>query len=258
MISLDLGPDLFRNSAGQPTSASVRIFNADQSFTIRRLDCLRVGEDVLYQGDILVRPVPVWARPIHFAKSVFGNVVVDASSLWPQGVVPYACNRSVKAVVEPALAHWMSLTPIRFNKYQGEPDCLSFEPGGRTESHVGRVGGIQPLWLRSDTTVGSVIHEIGHALGLWHEHSRKDRDLYITIHPENYDPESARQFVRPESNAADVGAYDFGSIMHYPSHAFTNNGKPTITLKNGGDIGQRNGLSPGDIAAVQRLYPTLI
>ena len=53
----------------------------------------------------------------------------------------------------------------------------------------------------------------------------------------------------------DVGPYDYGSIMHYPATAFSKNGQPTIVTKNGATIGQRQGLSPGDIAAVQSMYP---
>jgi hypothetical protein len=53
----------------------------------------------------------------------------------------------------------------------------------------------------------------------------------------------------------DIGPYDYGSIMHYPATAFSRNGQPTIVAKNGAPIGQREGLSAGDIAAMQALYP---
>jgi hypothetical protein len=57
----------------------------------------------------------------------------------------------------------------------------------------------------------------------------------------------------------DVGAYDFGSIMHYPRDAFSVDGSDTITpipaLPPGVVMGQRNGLSAGDIAAARVLCP---
>lgn len=56
----------------------------------------------------------------------------------------------------------------------------------RCYSSVGRVGGLQHLALsaRGLRKLGIPIHEFLHALGFEHEHSRIDRDDYVTI---NYD-----------------------------------------------------------------------
>ena len=54
----------------------------------------------------------------------------------------------------------------------------------------------------------------------------------------------------------DLGPYDFASIMHYPSTAFSTNSLPTIVPKisNYGVMGQRLGLSQGDVDAIQEIY----
>ena len=79
---------------------------------------------------------------------------------------------------------------------------------------------------------GIVLHELGHAIGLWHEQSRPDRDLYITIHRENIKPKREHNFnVRRLSNYHDE-PYNFGSIMHYGSNAFSRNRYPTISVHN--------------------------
>jgi Astacin (Peptidase family M12A) len=45
--------------------------------------------------------------------------------------------------------------------------------------------------------------------------------------------------------------------MHYGAFAFSRNNMPTIQTIDGEQIGQRNGLSAGDIAAVRVLYPRI-
>lgn len=52
-------------------------------------------------------------------------------------------------------------------------------------SYVGCQGGAQRLYFSKICAVGNLCHELMHALGLHHEHTRKDRDQYVTIKWEN-------------------------------------------------------------------------
>lgn len=52
-------------------------------------------------------------------------------------------------------------------------------------SFVGCQGGEQRVYFSNVCTVGNLCHEIMHALGLHHEHTRRDRDQYVTIKWDN-------------------------------------------------------------------------
>ena len=112
---------------------------------------------------------------------------------------------------------------------------------------------------------GDILHEICHALGLWHEQSRPDRNNYVTIHWENIeDGEESNFRIKKEKEVDYQGTgYDYGSIMHYGTGAFNNCPNcETITVNNNEEyvrqgrpfIGQSEGLSPIDIIQIKRLY----
>ncbi len=107
------------------------------------------------------------------------------------------------------------------------------------------------------------MHEIGHALGYWHEQSRPDRDNYIKIIENNVKPRHLKQFLK-HSMMSSSGKleYDYDSIMHYSETAFSRNGRRTIVVANEAVyrrqgspvIGQRNHLSALDITGMKLFY----
>jgi Astacin (Peptidase family M12A)/Divergent InlB B-repeat domain len=134
---------------------------------------------------------------------------------------------------------------VNFVRWSNSGVCSSWE---------GMVGGAQTIYVGDYCSAGDLAHEIGHAVGLLHEHSRVDRDTYVTINWGNIISTYTSDFQIP-TYGTDMGSFDYNSIMMYPAWAFSSNGQPTITtIPAGIPIGQRAGLSPGDIAGAEQMY----
>uniref|UniRef100_A0A182MEZ6 Metalloendopeptidase n=1 Tax=Anopheles culicifacies TaxID=139723 RepID=A0A182MEZ6_9DIPT len=153
-------------------------------------------------------------------------------------------------------------TCIRFVPRTKERDYVVIE--GRSSgcwSAVGRMGGRQVLNLQRNGCLqmeGTIVHELMHALGFLHEHTRHDRDRYVNIFFRNVRPNLVSNFGREsESQTTTLGMpYDYGSVMHYSRTAFSKNGKPTVEpkIKYSGQLGQRVGFSVKDVQKINKLY----
>lgn len=215
--------------------------------------------------------------PVYQSDSTTGNqltarsiAVGSQAQLWPDGIIPYTLdpalpNASVLALTI-AIAHWnkvggISLIPLEdVEATTGIEvvDSVRITTGDYCASWVGRRGGQQNLWIAPNCPAGSIMHEIGHLLGLEHEHTRADRDQFIQIHWENINADKQHNFDAAPAGSQLPGAYDYDSIMHYGTHNFSSNGEPTITAIDGvaRNIGQRVAPSEGDLQAIAQLYGT--
>lgn len=210
----------------------------------------------IMEGDIVLGPA------IMFNPDVQHSVVIKGNNYrWPNGRVPYiiSSNHPQTQTILDAIAHVNEKTNVCVIPRTNESDYVKFVYKSGCWSMVGRQGGEQEISIGSGCGFGAAVHEILHAIGAWHEQSRGDRDNHVTIHWENIKSGKEHNFNKHSLDGIDIGSYDFGSIMHYGSTAFSKNGKPTITSKvRGQTLGQRNGLSPRDIAGIKAIYPNSV
>ncbi|XP_044861504.1 bone morphogenetic protein 1 isoform X4 [Mauremys mutica] len=189
--------------------------------------------------------------------------------VWPDGVIPYVISGnfsgSQRAIFRQAMRHWEKHTCVTFLERNAEESYIVFthRPCGCC-SYVGhRGGGPQAISIgKNCDKFGIVVHELGHVIGFWHEHTRPDRDDHVSIVRENIQPGQEYNFLKmePEEVESLGETYDFDSIMHYARNTFSR-GVFLDTIKpkynvNGvvPHIGQRTRLSKGDIDQARKLY----
>ena len=183
-----------------------------------------------------------------FFVGLFLLQIVQAK-LWNQSI-PYVITEDLphqERIME-AMQYVSQRTYFDFVEHTMETDYMLFRHSTTgCSAQIGRRNGPRNINIADHCEVPIVIHEIGHSLGILHEHQRKDRKEKVLIQYENIIEEKIHNFyIRNETIET---SYDFDSIMHYGRYFFTKNGKETITTLNDTSctVGQYADLTETDI-----------
>lgn len=192
---------------------------------------------------------------------------------WPKGLIPIVFdpkfNETHKKLIRQAAKHISDNTCVKFNfnaDTQKHPNYVQIVKYERRacRSKIGFLNrGKQEMLLTSDyCKKGNIVHEFLHTLGLLHMHTASERNKFVKIRHKNIIPGYQNEFKKTMQQVSMFNTpYDYLSMTHYGqfAHSIDRKTKKTIIPVNKDPkiakaMGQRKGLSVGDIQRINRMY----
>ncbi|XP_052832591.1 uncharacterized protein LOC128250767 isoform X3 [Octopus bimaculoides] len=156
----------------------------------------------------------------------------ELNKLWPNNTILYQFSpemtKKEKAAVQYASNQYMYLSCIRFvnmNTSDGKAIMAKMKHQGSvlfkggSKNCFAQIGFFNSQRSARCCSAETCLHELGHILGLAHEHKRKDRDNYIRVMFENIQGEFRNRML--SENTHDKSDFDFQSVMLYGPMAFS-------------------------------------
>ena len=280
-----LGAQAFAQNTSQPES------DRPEAYREHTVPSVLNGSKVLYQGDILLEPQsstqanavvkPDAVVKPHAVVKPDSISIAYPSTLWPKvsGVAtvyyiidsasdPNATSKIQTAISTfnadfPGIIQWMGWTSAKGPNYV-DINLSSADLSGTCEAEEGYAAiPAEPMTGSTSCTVATILHEMGHIIGLWHEQTRADRNTYLTLNYSNVIKDFWSNYLYETDNQQLLGLFDYASVMEYPPYSFSRNGGPVIeTIPAGIPLTGTEGVpvpttadySAADKETIERLY----
>lgn len=250
-----------------------------------------VNGKVLYGGDVVLGTLSgVSSKMMNPNGQVITTLSLPSSAdaIWDCNLIPYDTiggnfSPSERATISQAIQYVNKKTHLYWRlRLPGETCFVKFTKKlGSYSSPLGCSckGNATPHMIELDALpiFGSVVHEMTHTMGVYHEHQRKDRTPFISVLTPNIMPQYKDCFVSQiylpyYLPAAPLNSYDYESIMHYKCFSFSiqppmrigNLALPASSIRytintnmplpSGVDMGQRTHYTAKDTAKINTLY----
>ncbi|XP_068115998.1 hatching enzyme 1.2-like [Hyperolius riggenbachi] len=175
--------------------------------------------------------------------------------------IPSDYYEANKNLMLSAMKEFASMTCVQFISQTTETDYVYFVNRDGCWGFIGKTFGAQPINLDQSYCMvyGVIQHELMHAMGFLHEHTRIDRDQYLHINWQYISPgdKPAMELDNPEKADTHGIPYDYSSVMHYDRWVYSNTSGedsmvpiPDSTVT----IGQMVGLSSLDVRRINDFY----
>ncbi|XP_021377453.1 zinc metalloproteinase nas-13-like [Mizuhopecten yessoensis] len=228
----------------------------------------------------LMNAISAGARSGRPSSRVKRAIRRDPNRLWPNAVMPVRIassgfSASHRRRIQRAMMRISEQTCICFRIIDNEVanrgiPHVQIVDGSGCSSYVGVTTRSRGRKNSQDLTLSSkcrtfrvATHEFLHALGLFHEQSRPDRDSFVKINSNNIRSgmeNNFQKFSRRTINSRGI-PYDYMSIMHYSNRAFSKDGTYTIEPIPASNlseylnkIGKSTAMSEGDVQALRLMY----
>jgi hypothetical protein len=189
----------------------------------------------------------------------YGAPIVE----WGDGIIPYYLTGSFSdgdhENLKQAMSDWENVCGVRFREVI--PDSSAYEIiRGNDKSWFSTIGENNNHSYMNFGAGGEPLshlrHELGHCLGLLHEHQRPDRDSFVIVVWNKIYPEQQFNFEIKNNPliVEDKYGYDYNSIMSYNPKAFSIDNSYTIIRRDGVISLQDGSISQVDISKVQFIY----
>uniref|UniRef100_A0A1I7XBJ6 Metalloendopeptidase n=1 Tax=Heterorhabditis bacteriophora TaxID=37862 RepID=A0A1I7XBJ6_HETBA len=254
---------------------SSKVFNYDEApVSIKKLN--EKYSSYLYEGDMVIHPdrlermVANTLRIEEEGSRQKRKAFVDSqypSTIWTQGV-PYSLHYSLSSKAKESI--------MRAIRFWNQETCIEFRPRTTEKQFVEFIGNDDGCWstVGKDDALGKQVvsigrgcehvgfgvtsHELAHALGVFHEQSRYDRDYSVNLNKNVISPNLLFNFAKLNIYGL---PYDVGSVMHYTPTEFSSyKSIPALTTVDPNlqqSMGQMEGPSFLDVLVLNQHYRCL-